>query len=68
MGSRHCEINTPKKKAASDKATAPEEKEAKSHEQAIADQLEIGETKNADPKSNPLESSNNDLLDGLDDL
>jgi len=30
--------------------------------------LGIGEQKIADPKSNPLDSSGEDLLDGLDDI
>jgi len=59
---------TSKREAATEKPAASQENEAKSPEQAIADQLEIGETKEADPLSNPLDSSNSDLLDGLDDL
>lgn len=59
---------TQKKKAASDQPDPPPDKESITPEQAIADQLEIGETKNADPASNPLDSSNSDLLDGLDEL
>ena len=37
-------------------------------EQSTADALGIGEQKIADPKSNPLDSSGEDLLDGLDDI
>ena len=51
----------------------PEEDEAgekplATPEQSTADALGIGEQKIADPKSNPLDSSGEDLLDGLDDI
>jgi len=51
----------------------PEEAEAgekplTTPEQSTADALGIGEQKIADPKSNPLDSSGEDLLDGLDDI
>jgi hypothetical protein len=58
----------PTQSAAPDRPAMPSENKVVSPEQAIADQLEIGETKKADPASNPLNSSNSDLLDGLDDL
>ena len=52
---------------------APEETESAEKpvappEQSTADVLGIGEQKVADPNSNPLDSSGDDLLDGLDDL
>ena len=43
------------------------EKPLTTPEQSTADALGIGEQKVADPKSNPLDSSGEDLLDGLDD-
>ena len=36
--------------------------------QSTADKIGIGEEKKADPNSNPLDSKDDDLLDGLDDL
>ncbi len=47
-----------------EQATAPDP--AKTPEQKTADILGVGEV--ADPNANPLESSGDDLLDGLDDL
>ena len=47
-----------------EQATAPDA--AKTPEQKTADILGVGEV--ADPNANPLESSGDDLLDGLDDL
>lgn len=44
------------------------EKPLTTPEQSTADALGIGEQKVADPKSNPLDSSGEDLLDGLDDI
>jgi len=44
------------------------EKPLATPEQSTADALGIGEQKIADPKSNPLDSSGEDLLDGLDDI
>ena len=44
----------------SDKTSSPE--------QSTADKLGIGEEKKTDPKSNPLDGTTDDLLDGLDDL
>jgi len=44
------------------------EKPLTTPEQSTADALGIGEQKIADPKSNPLDSSGEDLLDGLDDI
>jgi len=44
------------------------EKPLRTPEQSTADALGIGEQKVADPKSNPLDSSGEDLLDGLDDI
>lgn len=44
------------------------EKPVATPEQSTADALGIGEQKVADPDSNPLDSSGEDLLDGLDDI
>lgn len=44
------------------------EKAVATPEQSTADALGIGEQKVADPDSNPLDSSGEDLLDGLDDI
>lgn len=44
------------------------EKPVSTSEQSTADVLGIGEQKVADPNSNPLDSSGEDLLEGLDDI
>ena len=46
--------------------SAPEAPKTK--EQTTADALGIGEQKTAAPESNPLDSSSDDLLEGLDDI
>lgn len=46
----------------------PSPESPKTKQQQTADALGIGEEKTASPDSNPLESSTNDLLDGLDDI
>ena len=46
--------------------SAPEAPKTK--QQATADALGIGEQKTAAPESNPLDSSTDDLLEGLDDI
>ncbi|MFP6899321.1 MAG: hypothetical protein VCA36_00165, partial [Opitutales bacterium] len=48
-------------------AAGPSDKPS-SPEQSTADVLGIGEEKKTDPKANPLDSDDGDLLEGLDDL
>ncbi len=64
QGGRAAPDQAPK---ANQPTATPSDKES-SPEQSTADKLGIGEEKKTDPKSNPLDGTTDDLLDGLDDL
>lgn len=51
---------------AASKTESPNEQPVGSPDPSLTDKLGIGETKEADPKSNPLNSKIDNLLDGID--
>ena len=63
-GSSEVEPDSPSGESPPEPTTVPDT--VQTPEQKTADLLGVGEV--ADPNSNPLESSGEDLLDGLDDL
>ena len=63
-GSSEVEPDSPSGESPPEPTTVPDT--VQTPEQKTADLLGVGEV--ADPNSNPLESSGDDLLDGLDDL